>query len=59
MHSVCFSSDDGLESEELEAIIDYVLKEVDITEDGKLSYTEFEHIISRAPDFINLFRISF
>ena len=51
--------DDGLEGDELQAIIEHVMKEVDIDEDGMLSYIEFEHIISRAPDFINIFRISF
>lgn len=51
--------DDGLEAEELQTIVDLVFKEVDIDQDEKISYAEFEHIISRAPDFINLFRISF
>ena len=51
--------DDGLEGDEINAIIDHVLKEADIDQDGRLSYAEFEHIISRAPDFINLFKITF
>ena len=36
-------------------IIDFifqVLEEVDLDEDGCLSYIEFEHVISRAPDFL-------
>ena len=56
---MCCSIDDGLEGEEIEAIIQHVLKEADFDQDGRLSYAEFEHIISRAPGFINLFRITF
>ena len=29
-----------------------VIEEADLDDDGKLSYVEFEHVISRAPDFL-------
>lgn len=29
-----------------------VLEEADLDDDGMLSYIEFEHVISRAPDFL-------
>ena len=29
-----------------------MLDEADLDEDGWLSYTEFEHVISRAPEFL-------
>ena len=29
-----------------------VLEEADLDDDGSLSFTEFEHVISRAPDFL-------
>ena len=29
-----------------------ILDEADLDDDGKLSYTEFEHVIERAPDFL-------
>ena len=31
-----------------------VLEEADLDDDGMLSYVEFEHVISRAPDFLKL-----
>lgn len=49
---------DGLTNEEITAVVERVLKEADIDQDGRLSYPEFEHMISRAPDFVNLFRMT-
>ncbi|XP_070543565.1 calcium and integrin-binding family member 2-like [Ptychodera flava] len=46
-----------LKSEEVDFIVDQVLKEADLDQDGKLSYMEFEHVISRTPDFLSLFHI--
>lgn len=42
---------------ETELVADKILEEADLDGDHRLSYVEFEHIISRAPDFINTFRI--
>lgn len=49
---------DGLTSNEIQVVVENVLKEADIDQDGRLSYPEFEHMISRAPDFVNLFRMT-
>lgn len=48
---------DGLSREEVEFVVDKVLEEADLDDDGMLSYIEFEHVISRAPDFLNTFHI--
>jgi len=42
---------------ETELVADKILEEADLDGDHRLSYVEFEHIISRAPDFVNTFRI--
>lgn len=34
-----------------------VLEEADVDDDGKLSFGEFEHVITRAPDFLSTFHI--
>ena len=49
---------DSLEIAEIEAIVDGVIQESDVARNHELSYAEFEHVISRAPDFINLFHIT-
>lgn len=49
---------DGLTNEEIKVVVEKVMKEADIDQDGRLSYPEFEHMISRAPDFVNLFRMT-
>lgn len=46
-----------LSSEEVEFICSKVLEEADLDDDGKLSYSEFEHVISRASDFLATFHI--
>lgn len=48
----------SLHSSERAAIINGVIQEADIAKNEQLSYTEFEHVISRAPDFVNLFHIT-
>ena len=42
-------------------IVFQVLEEVDLDDDGSLSYLEFEHVISRVTGFekLSLFRFSF
>eukprot|EP00056_Hartaetosiga_gracilis_P001805 m.47777 g.47777 ORF g.47777 m.47777 type:complete len:191 (-) comp10789_c0_seq1:33-605(-) len=47
----------GLEEKERDLVADKILEEADLDGDHKLSYVEFEHVISRAPDFVNTFRI--
>ncbi|KJE91220.1 DNA-dependent protein kinase catalytic subunit-interacting protein 2 [Capsaspora owczarzaki ATCC 30864] len=40
-----------LQTQEIASIARQILAETDMDSDDKLSYVEFEHIISRAPDF--------
>lgn len=42
---------------EMQLVSDKILEEADLDGDHRLSYVEFEHVISRAPDFVNTFRI--
>ncbi|XP_064486197.1 calcium and integrin-binding protein 1-like [Ornithodoros turicata] len=42
---------------EIKQLITNILKEADLDEDRLLAYAEFEHAISKAPDFMNSFRI--
>lgn len=49
----------NLSSQEKKMIVDSVFAEADIDGDESLSYVEFEHILSRCPDFLNTFRIRF
>ncbi|XP_062551780.1 calcium and integrin-binding family member 2 [Armigeres subalbatus] len=43
--------------EEHQQIVEKVIEEADVDGDGKLSYLEFEHVITRAPDFMSTFHI--
>ena len=49
---------DSLKSKELNDIVSGVIQESDIAKTHKLTYTEFEHVVSRAPDFVNLFHVT-
>ena len=42
---------------QVDQVVTQILSEADLDGDEKLSYVEFEHIVSRAPDFSNTFRI--
>lgn len=46
-----------LTEEELDLVCQKVLEETDLDDDGSISYTEFEHLIERSPDFASLFHI--
>ena len=46
-----------LSDEEISTLLKNVLEEADLDSDGRLSYAEFEHVISKAPDFVTSFRI--
>lgn len=46
-----------LNDEEMQQLIDNILEEADLDDDDSLSFAEFEHVISKAPDFVNSFRI--
>lgn len=46
-----------LTPEDRQQIVEKVIEEADVDGDGKLSYMEFEHVITRAPDFLSTFHI--
>eukprot|EP00045_Choanoeca_perplexa_P006499 m.55670 g.55670 ORF g.55670 m.55670 type:complete len:60 (+) comp13658_c0_seq22:535-714(+) len=47
----------NLTQHNVDLIADKVLEEADLDSDRRISYVEFDHVISRSPDFINTFRI--
>eukprot|EP00105_Crassostrea_gigas_P015022 XP_011431891.1 PREDICTED: calcium and integrin-binding protein 1-like isoform X1 [Crassostrea gigas] len=51
------TGEQALNDEEMEQLIQNILEEADLDDDDSLSFAEFEHVISKAPDFINSFRI--
>lgn len=51
------TGDQQLSSSDLDQLIKNIFVEADLDEDDNLSFAEFEHVISKAPDFINSFRI--
>ena len=51
------TGDQKLNENEMQQLIDNILEEADLDDDDSLSFAEFEHVISKAPDFINSFRI--
>jgi Ca2+-binding EF-hand superfamily protein len=46
-----------LTPEEITQVCEKVIEESDVDGDGKLSFMEFEHVITRAPDFLSTFHI--
>lgn len=46
-----------LSSEEIAQVCEKVIEECDVDSDGKLSFMEFEHVITRAPEFLSTFHI--
>lgn len=46
-----------LGSDEIKLLIQNILEEADLDDDGSLSFAEFEHIIEKSSDFTNSFRI--
>jgi len=46
-----------LSSDDMKQLIDNIFEEADLDDDQSLSFAEFEHVISKAPDFVNSFRI--
>lgn len=43
---------DEMGQDEVEFMIDRVLEEADLDMDQQLSFPEFEHVVSRSPDFV-------
>ncbi|XP_049816033.1 calcium and integrin-binding protein 1-like isoform X1 [Schistocerca nitens] len=46
-----------LSEQDMQHLIQNILEEADLDDDGALSFAEFEHIISKSSDFANAFRI--
>ncbi|EEB12837.1 predicted protein [Pediculus humanus corporis] len=46
-----------LTPEEISQVCEKVIEESDVDGDGKLSFMEFEHVITRAPEFLSTFHI--
>lgn len=53
---ICLTRKELLQ-EEISFVVEKVLEETDLDDDGMLSYIEFEHVISRSPEFLNIFHI--
>ncbi|RXG53122.1 Calcium and integrin-binding family member 4 [Armadillidium vulgare] len=51
IHPQRFKEDD------LNVLINRIYEEADLDDDGMLAFAEFEHVISKSPDFSNSFRI--
>lgn len=55
---LCADGGHGIEKGEIRDIIRLIFKEVEtVTDNEKVTYTEFEHMMATAPDFPRLFRI--
>ncbi|KAG2471091.1 calcium and integrin-binding protein 1-like [Polypterus senegalus] len=46
-----------LSQEEMNQLIGNILEESDIDKDGTVNLSEFQHVISRSPDFVSSFKI--
>ncbi|KAM9377880.1 calcium and integrin-binding protein 1 [Pholidichthys leucotaenia] len=46
-----------LDENEMKQLINNILEESDIDKDGTVNLSEFQHVISRSPDFVSSFKI--
>lgn len=44
--------DNQLSESQMKNLIERILEEADLDDDGALSFAEFEHIVDKSPDFI-------
>uniref|UniRef100_A0A4W5JB63 Calcium and integrin binding 1 (calmyrin) n=1 Tax=Hucho hucho TaxID=62062 RepID=A0A4W5JB63_9TELE len=51
------TDDTRLTTEEMRQLISNILEESDIDKDGTVNLSEFQHVISRSPDFVSSFKI--
>ncbi|XP_068131350.1 calcium and integrin-binding protein 1 [Hyperolius riggenbachi] len=49
--------DTKLSNNEMNQLISNILEESDIDKDGTINHSEFQHVISRSPDFVSSFKI--
>ncbi|XP_038040958.1 calcium and integrin-binding protein 1 [Anas platyrhynchos] len=47
----------SLSNAEMEQLIENILEESDIDKDGTINLSEFQHVVSRSPDFVSSFKI--
>ena len=53
----CLCGEDELRASETELVADKILEEADLDGDHRLSYVEFEHVVSRSAEFTSSFRL--
>ncbi|XP_018013815.1 calcium and integrin-binding protein 1 [Hyalella azteca] len=46
-----------MSSSDVDILVSKILEEADLDDDGRLAYAEFDHVMSKAPDFANSFLI--
>ncbi|XP_067871691.1 calcium and integrin-binding protein 1-like [Heterodontus francisci] len=51
------TSDTQLSEPEMNQLIQNILEESDIDKDGTVNLSEFQHVVSRSPDFVSSFKI--
>ncbi|XP_028264397.1 calcium and integrin-binding protein 1 [Parambassis ranga] len=51
------TDDTQLTPDEMRQLINNILEESDIDKDGTVNLSEFQHVISRSPDFVSSFKI--
>ncbi|XP_056908244.1 calcium and integrin-binding protein 1-like [Takifugu flavidus] len=51
------TTDTQLTEDEMKQLIKNILEESDIDKDGTVNLSEFQHVISRSPDFVSSFKI--
>ncbi|XP_003967421.1 calcium and integrin-binding protein 1-like [Takifugu rubripes] len=51
------TNDTQLTEDEMKQLIKNILEESDIDKDGTVNLSEFQHVISRSPDFVSSFKI--
>ncbi|XP_018427216.1 PREDICTED: calcium and integrin-binding protein 1 [Nanorana parkeri] len=56
-HLTGVEGDIKLSNEEMKQLIENILDESDIDKDGTINHSEFQHVISRSPDFATSFKI--
>lgn len=50
-------NDSALKDTETDRLVNEILKEADLDNDDEISFSEFQHVISKAPEFESSFRI--
>ncbi|KAK2842084.1 hypothetical protein Q5P01_012284 [Channa striata] len=51
------TEDTSLKDDKVKQLINNILEESDIDKDGTVNLSEFQHVVSRSPDFVSSFKI--